>query len=80
MARKGYASGMSDEALRKVIADALPEAIRQSFRVGNINQGVLQIFVGDSATLQEINFHKRRILKSLDGHQQTIKNVRFRIG
>ena len=81
MARRGYASAAAtDEFLVSIVA-SVDQALRGSIQVGNLRQGVLQIYATDSVTLQELNFQKRVILKRIqtDMPHCQVKDLRFRI-
>ncbi|QDT01638.1 hypothetical protein K227x_00050 [Rubripirellula lacrimiformis] len=81
MSRRGYARTGVNEHLMESIRAAVGEALAESCQVGNLRAGVLQVFVSDSVTLQEMNFQKRQILrrfeKDLSGNKVT--DIRFRI-
>ncbi|TWU56896.1 hypothetical protein Poly51_28140 [Rubripirellula tenax] len=81
MSRKGYARSGVNEQLGESIGAAVGPELAASCYVGNLRAGVLQVFVSDSVTLQELNFRKRAILrqfqKDIDGNKVT--DIRFRI-
>ncbi len=81
MSRKGYARSGVNEHLAETIVTAVGEPLAASCKIGNLRAGVLQVFVTDSATLQELNFQKRAILrqfaKDIAGNKVT--DIRFRI-
>ena len=81
MARRGYAQAFAGEAMLGSIIAEVGDQIGKSCSVGKLRAGVLQVYVGDSATLQELNFRKRGVLKRLqkDMPDDKIKDVRFRI-
>ena len=81
MARRGYAQASAgEEMLHCVVAEVGPE-IGNGCRVGKLSRGVLQVYASDSATLQELNFRRRGVLKRLqkDMPDSNITDVRFRI-
>jgi predicted nucleic acid-binding Zn ribbon protein len=81
MARRGYAQAFAgDDMLRLIVAEVGPE-IGNSCQVGKLRAGVLQVYAGDSATLQELNFRRRDVLKRLQKEMpdSKITDVRFRI-
>ena len=57
------------------------ESLSDAFRVGNLRQGVLQVYASDSVTLQELNFRKRAILKRIqtEAPDSKITDLRFRV-
>jgi Dna[CI] antecedent, DciA len=80
ISRRGYASAMSDDLLAQSVREAVPMELAASFRIGKLRGGVLQIFVTDSATLQEFNFQKRQIIKRLaKDNPDKVKDLRFKI-
>ncbi|TWU57849.1 DUF721 domain-containing protein [Rubripirellula reticaptiva] len=81
MSRKGYARSGVNEHLTETIVAAIGESLAASCRVGNLRAGVLQVFVSDSATLQELNFQKRAILRQFqkDVAGNKVNDIRFRI-
>jgi hypothetical protein len=81
MSRRGYAQAFANEDLHRAIAVAIGDQLGSSFQIGNLRQGVLQIYAADSVTLQELNFQKRAILKGLqrDLPDNKVTDLRFRI-
>ncbi|MEM9828103.1 MAG: DUF721 domain-containing protein [Planctomycetota bacterium] len=84
VASRGYASVMTDAAMLESVLAALgpshsaPDA--GTVRVGRLRAGVLQIHVGDSVMLQELNFQKRSILRRLQkDFPDQVHDLRFRI-
>ena len=81
MSRRGYAQVLAnDEIYQSLVSETGPE-IGDSCSVGKLKAGVLQVYVSDSVTLQELNFRKRGILKRLqkDLPDSKVTDVRFRI-
>ena len=71
---------MSDDQMTDSIRKAVSSGLADSFRVGKIRAGVLQILVTDSATMQEFNFQKRKIIKQLAVDvPDKVKDLRFKI-
>lgn len=81
MARRGYAQVNANEAMLKSLVSEVGSEIGNDCSVGRLRAGVLQVFVNNSVTLQELNFRKRGILKRLqkDVPGDNITDVRFRI-
>lgn len=81
MSRRGYAQVAANEALQQAVSAALGGQLGSAFRIGNLRNGVLQIYASDSVTLQELNFHKRVILKHLQREHpdRKVSDLRFRI-
>ena len=81
MSRRGYASSSATDELSERILAAVDQTLQASIQVGNVRQGVLQIYATDSVTLQELNFQKRVILQRIqtDMPHCKITDLRFRI-
>ena len=82
LARRGYAQvqhGAECEQAWKQVAGA---QLAGNSRVGRLHRGVLEIAVKNSATLQELTFRKRKLLKRLQeliGAEQ-VRDLRLRVG
>jgi hypothetical protein len=81
MSRRGYGSAAAPEEMLGTVLSALDQPLHASIQIGNLRQGVLQIYANDSVTLQELNFQKRVILRRLqtDIPHCQITDLRFRI-
>ena len=81
MSRRGYAEQAATEQLHAVILATVGEELGGNVQVGRLRQGVLQLFAPDSVSLQELNFQKRSILRSIqrDLPDAGVNDVRFRI-
>ena len=81
LARRGYVDGMANEQIRQSLEKELGETLAAECQVGKLNRGTLQIFVGDSVMMQELNFRKRQILRRLqsDLPSSRINDVRFKV-
>lgn len=81
MSRRGYAQSTANEQLQSVITAQVGEALGSHLRVGNLRAGVLQVFAVDSVTLQELNFHKRAILQTLQRSfpDARVTDLRFKL-
>lgn len=81
MSRRGYAQVSANEEIARVIGLATGDQLKSAFRVGNLKNGVLQVYASDSVTLQELNFQKRSILKRLSSElpDNKVTDLRFRI-
>jgi hypothetical protein len=71
----------ANEAMHQLILAEVGADLGTGLQVGNLRQGVLHVYASDSATLQELNFRKRGILKRLQRElpENKIKDLRFRI-
>ncbi|MGI9474286.1 MAG: DUF721 domain-containing protein [Rubripirellula sp.] len=81
MSRRGYAQVAANEALQQIMAREVGDSLADAFRVGNLRQGVLQVYASDSVTIQELNFRKRAILKRIQSElpDNKITDLRFRV-
>lgn len=81
MSRRGYASVGVEHAMTASVTASVGPALAGSFQVGNLNRGVLLIYVIDSVVMQEFTFQKRQIIKRLrkDHPQTKIADIRFKI-
>ena len=81
ISRRGYAQVSANEAMHQLILAEVGADLGTGLQVGNLRQGVLHLYASDSATLQELNFRKRGILKRLQRElpENKIKDLRFRI-
>lgn len=81
MARRGYAQVFAAEGLQAVLETEVGPAIATAVKVGNMKRGVLNIYVTDSVTMQELAFRKRSLLKTLQNAQpdRVITDLRFHI-
>lgn len=82
MARKGYAQTESANELEEVWNQVVGLKWQTKTKVGNINRGVLEVFVASSMVNQQIGFQKRKILKEIQTRlpKNKIKDLHFRIG
>jgi hypothetical protein len=81
ISRRGYAQVSANEAIHQLIVVEVGADLGAGLQVGNLRQGVLQVYASDSVTLQELNFRKRGILKRIQREipDNKIKDLRFRI-
>ena len=80
MARRGYGQVKSTEEIRSVWNEIAGPMGPQSLP-GSIRRGVLEVFVRNSAVLQELTFSKKQLLTQLQKTlpNQSIKDLKFRI-
>ncbi len=82
LTRRGYARIQAtndwDTAWREVAGDKLAK----HSRTGNIRRGVLNVFVRNSAVVQELTFRKSQLIKQLAklNPGQKIRDLRFQVG
>ncbi len=81
MSRRGYAEQAASSEFHAAIVASVGNELSASVRVGQLRQGVLQVFATDSVTLQELNFQKRKILRAIcnDLPHANVTDLRFRI-
>jgi hypothetical protein len=81
MARRGYGQIVGSEQIRTVWKDIAGPLGTHSVP-GNLRRGVLEVFVRNSAVMQELTFRKRQLLIDLAKvfDHQTIDDLRFRVG
>lgn len=82
MARKGYGQTESANELEEVWNQIVGPKWQTKTKVGNINRGVLEVFVASSMVNQQIGFQKRKFLKEIQNKlpKNKIKDLHFRIG
>lgn len=82
LARRGYAQVQQSLECDKVWGEVAGERLATHSRVGRLQRGVLEITVRNSATLQELTFQKRKLLKQLQESTDAsrIRELRFRVG
>jgi len=81
MARSGYGQTQAAEALLESWRQAAGPALAKSTRPGNISRGVLQIFVADSSSLQELHLCKKQLVAAMNSAmpQAGITDIRARV-
>ncbi len=82
MARKGYCQTQSANELSEVWRELAGEKWKNKTKAGNVNRGVLEVFVANAAVNQKIGFEKRKILAALKQRvpQNKITDIKFRVG
>lgn len=80
-ARRGFARVRSQNDLDQAWRDVAGDLAKRS-RVGGMRRGVLEITVSHSTLVQEMSFHKARLLTGLAERlpEQEISDLRFRVG
>ena len=81
LARRGYVDTLANEQIMHSLEKELGQALANECQVGKLRRGSLQIFVGDSVMMQELNFRKRQILRRLqrDLPGSRIEDLRFKV-
>lgn len=82
MARQGYGQMRTANRCLEAWAGSVGEMMAGHTRPGNVRRGVLEVFVRNSALLQELTFQKKKILGELTRRapELKIRDVRFRVG
>ncbi len=82
MTRRGYARVQAASELSQLWSQAVGQLLAAASFPGPIRRGVLEVIVSNSATLQELTFIKRKIIKDIQrlAPDQKIRDLRFRIG
>ena len=82
MTRRGYARVQTASQWQTAWCEAAGKELAKDSRAGNVRRGVLEVFVRNSAVVQELTFGKRRLIKELTrlNPGQKIRDIRFRIG
>lgn len=80
LARKGYARVLAADNREEVWRQAVGKRFAGHTRPGNTKRGVLEVFVRNSAVMQELAFSKRQILKKLQKLGGDVKDIKFRVG
>lgn len=80
MARRGYGQIKSNEEIR-AIWNEITGPLGQQCLPGSLRRGVLEVFVRNSAVLQELTFRKKQLLSQLQETlpNQSISDLKFRI-
>ena len=81
MARRGYSRLLSHDDFNDVWMQ-ISGPLSEHSRPGRFRRGVLEVIVGNSAVMQELNFRKRQLLKSLQESlpDQKFSDLRFSVG
>jgi predicted nucleic acid-binding Zn ribbon protein len=82
MTRRGYARIQASNDWDMAWREAVGQELAQHSRTGNIRRGVLDVFVRNSAVVQELTFCKQRLIKQLArlSPDQKVRDLRFRVG
>lgn len=82
MARRGYGRLQADQNFDEAWRSAAGEPLARGTRAGQIKRGVLEVICQHSTLLQEMTFHKQRLLARLAElmPEQKIRDLKFRVG
>jgi predicted nucleic acid-binding Zn ribbon protein len=82
LVKKGYAQVQTAAAYEAAWQKAAGPRLGPQSRAGNVKRGVLEVTVKNSAVLQELQFMKVQLIKSLaqSAPESKIKDVKFRVG
>ena len=81
LARTGYAREQSSSQLEGIWEQVVPETLREKSRATTIKRGLLEVLVTHSALVQEMSFHKRKVIEQLTQliPQAAISDIRCRV-
>jgi predicted nucleic acid-binding Zn ribbon protein len=82
LVKRGYANVQQARTLDEVWLQAVGDRFGNQTKAGQIKRGVLEVFVSNSAVLQELTFLKAKLIKSLAqvAAEQKIRDIKFRVG
>ena len=82
LAKKGYAQVQTAAGCEAAWREAVGSKLAGDTRPGNVNRGVLEVLVRNSAAVHELGFLKTKIVKMLTRliPEQKIRDLRFRVG
>ena len=82
MARRGFARTRAAANCEAAWREAAGELAARFTRVGQVRRGKLEITVANSTLVQELNFQKRNILRTLTRllPEDQIRDLRIRVG
>jgi len=82
LAKKGYAQVQTAATCEAAWREAVGSKLAGDTRPGNVNRGVLEVLVRNSAAVHELGFLKTKIVKMLTKliPEQQIRDLRFRVG
>ena len=82
LTRRGYARIQASSDWQRAWHEAVGDQLSQHSRTGNIRRGVLNVFVRNSAVIQELTFRKSQLIKQLAklNPGQKIRDLRFQVG
>ena len=82
MTRRGYAQLQSSAQCADAWRAAAGSALASHTAPGNIRRGVLEVFVRNSAVVQELTFRKKKLIAELTrlAPDLKVRDVKFRVG
>ncbi|WP_254512925.1 DUF721 domain-containing protein [Anatilimnocola floriformis] len=82
LVKRGYANVQQAASLDAVWTAAVGERLAPQTKAGQVKRGVLEVFVLNSAVMQELAFVKAKLVKTLatTAADQKIKDIKFRVG
>lgn len=82
MARRGYAQVQSSASCAKAWRAAAGPALADHTVAGKIRRGMLEVFVRNSAIVQELSFRKKQLIAELTrlAPEFKVRDLRFRVG
>jgi len=82
LVKRGYANVQQAAGLDAVWSAAVGERFAKQTKAGQVKRGVLEVFVLNSAVLQELTFVKAKLVKTLatTAADHQITGLKFRVG
>src|SRR6478609_7014949 len=82
LVKRGYANLQQAASLDAVWNAAVGERFVAQSKAGQVKRGVLEVFVNNSAIVQELTFVKAKLIKLLavSAADHKIRDIKFRVG
>lgn len=82
LVKRGYANVQQASSLDAVWHAAVGERFVAQSKAGQVKRGVLEVFVNNSAVVQELTFVKAKLIKLLavSAADHKIRDIKFRVG
>lgn len=82
VAKRGFAATGANQELAEAWREAAGETIARFTCLGAVRRGVLEVVVANSAMMQEVHFHKPRLLAAMQAAapQARLTALRLRVG
>lgn len=82
MAQSGYGATQAAAQLQEQWQAAVGPTLAELSKPGNLAKGALQVWVANSAVMQEIHFRKKQIIAALRSSlpQSPISDLKIRVG
>ncbi len=81
LARSGYGQQKSSDQIEEHWLAVIDKRWHAKTKVGKIRNGILEIHVANSTTVQHLNFQKQKLLKQLQSRiKNNLTDIRFKVG